>query len=255
MNQPLPEQNLRLLKLIKQALEKDLLKPSYRPLLQVRFPTRKSFLLGCRLETSTGQSIPFENLERMARATGTSGELDRWLMDHGLETLGTLHREEPESLLVVPQSVETLTNSEFPRWLERQKALRELSTQGLVLAFRLSAISRHLKEAHECFSALRELGVELMIEGFNDHPAALKLLRAFKSDYVSISESLRKAEDGVVEHRIKVCHQLGVRILVPGIDHPQAVNLIWSQGADLLAGDYLEPARPDTDFRFPPVIV
>ncbi len=255
MNQPLSEQNLRLLKLIKQALEKDLLKPSYRPLLQVRFPTRKSFLLECRLETSTSQPIPFENLERMARVTGTSGELDRWLIDHGLDTLGALHREDPESLLVVPQSVETLTNREFPRWLERQKALRELSLQGLVLAFRLSAISRHLRDAHKRFSALRELGVALMIEGFNEHPAALKLLRAFKSDYVSVSRSLREAESGLVEHRIKVCHHLGVRILVPGIDHPQAVNLHWSLGADLLSGDYLEPARADTDHRFPPVIV
>ncbi len=255
MNQPLSEQNLRLLKLIKRALEKDLLKPSYQPLLQVRFPTRKSFHLGCRLESNTGQSIPFESLERMARVTGTSGELDRWLIDQGLETLGALHREEPESLLVVPQSAETLVNGEFPRWLDRQKELRELSTQGLVLAFRLSAISRNLKEAHDCFSALREMGVETMIEGFNDHPAALKLLRAFKSNYVSVSESLRKAENGVVEHRIKACHHLGVRILVPGIDQPRSVNLHWSRGADLLAGNYLAPARSDTDYRFPPVIV
>jgi len=255
MSKPLPEQNIRLLKLMKQALEQDLLRPSYKPLLQVRFPTRKSFQLGCDLQTGTGQLIPHSSLEKLARLTQTSGELDRWLLEQGLEALKRLHREEAESLLVIPQSATALSDPEYPRRLERQKELRELSFQGLVIAFRLSAISKDLKQAHHCFSELHEMGVETMIEGFNHHPAALKILRALGSRYVSVSESLQKGEDGVVEHRIKACHRLGVRILLPEINGPDEVNLHWSAGADLLAGNYIQPPTRDIDFRFPPVII
>ncbi|RTZ76858.1 MAG: hypothetical protein DSZ02_00160, partial [Gammaproteobacteria bacterium] len=77
MNQPTSEQNIKLLKMMKQALDDDLLIPSYKPLLEVRFPTRKTFQLGCDLQTGTGQLIPYSSLDRLARLTQTSAELDR----------------------------------------------------------------------------------------------------------------------------------------------------------------------------------
>jgi len=255
MSKPLPKQNIRLLKLMKQALEQNLLRPSYKPLLQVRFPTRKSFQLGCDLQTSAGQLISYSGLEKLAHLTQTGGELDRWLLERGLEALKRLHREEAESLLVIPQSTTALSDPEYPQRLERQKELKELSLQGLVIAFRLSAISKNLKQAHQCFIELHEMGVETMIEGFNHHPAAVKILHALGSRYVSVSESLQRAEDGVVEHRIKTCHQLGVRILLAEVNGPDKVNLHWSAGADLLAGNYIQPPIRDIDFRFPPVII
>lgn len=255
MNSPDSEQNIKLLKLMKQALEKDQLIPGYKPLLDLRVPTRKVFQLGCNLQTSTGQLIPYASLERLGRLTRTDSELDRWLITKGLETLKALHRDQPESILVVPQSGATLKNPEYPRWLERQQELADVSAHGLVIAFRLSQISRDIKSAHRCLSGLHKLEIETMISGFTDHPAALKILRALGSQYISVSEALQKGEKGVIEHRIQACHRLGVRILLPEINSPEDVNLHWSAGADLLAGNYIHPETKDTHFSFPPVIV
>jgi len=255
MSKPLPEQSIRLLKLMKQALEQDLLRPVYRPLLQVRFPTRRSFQLGCELRTETGQLIPYPSLERLARLTHTNADLDRWLLEQGLETLKELHREQPEGILVLPQSPAALFNPEYPRLLERQRELKELSSQGLVIAFRLSHISRDVKSAYRCFSELHEMNIHTMIEGFNHHPAALKILQALNSRYISVSQSLQKGENGVVEHRLQACHRLGTKILLPEIHSPDSVNLRWSAGADLLAGSYIHPDVRDIHFTFPPAVV
>ncbi len=255
MNTTDPDKSLRLIKLMKQALEQDLLQPIYKPLLQVRFPQRRSFHFQCELPTGGGQRIPWHNLEKLARSTGTAAELDRWLLDRALEALRELHREQPDGLLVVSQSPQALADEEYPRLVERQRTLKEVSSQGLVIGFRLSHISRDLKRAHQCIAALHEQGVETMIEGFTEHPAALKILRAMGSRYVSVSPGLQKGEDGVVEHRTKACHRMGVRILLPEIDAPEEVNLLWSAGADLLAGNYIQPPTRDLGFRFPPVIV
>jgi len=173
----------------------------------------------------------------------------------GLETLKRLHSEQPEARLVIPQSGTALSNPEYTRWLERQKELADVSTQGLVIAFRLSQISRNLKQSHRCITGLHRMDVETMIEGFSHHPAALKILRAMNSHYISVSESLQKAEDGVIEHRVQACHKLGTKILLPEINGPEDVNLCWSAGADLLAGNYIHPAVRDIDFSFSPVIV
>ena len=254
MSNALSEQNIKLLKLMKQALENDQFLPSYKPLLQVRFPTRKTFQLGCDLQTSTGQLIPYARLDRLARRTGTSGELDRWLIRTGLESLRELHKEQPEACLVIPQSARALTDPEYTQWLDRQRELASVSTRGLIISFRLSQISKDLKQSHHCISALRSTNVETMIEGFSEHPAALKILRVMGCNYVSVSPSLQKGEDGVVEHRIQACHKHGVKILLPAIDAPEDVNLHWSAGADLLAGEYIHPPVRSTEFSFPPVI-
>jgi EAL domain-containing protein (putative c-di-GMP-specific phosphodiesterase class I) len=255
MANPAAEKNIKLLKMMKQALDNELLVPSYQPLLEVRAPTRKSFQLGCDLETTTGQLIPYATLQRLARLTGTNRELDRWLMKIGLATLKHLHSEQPEARLVVPQSAAAFTNEEYIQWLERQKELADVSTHGLVIAFRLSQISQYLVEAHECISALHKSDIETMIEGFSHHPAAIKVLRAMNSHYVSVSESLQQTEDGIIEHRIQECRKLGVKILLPEIHTPEEVNLFWATGADLLAGNYIHPPVRDIDFSFPPTVI
>ena len=239
---------------MKQALEQNLLRPSYRPLLQIRFPQRRSFQLQCELVTGAGQRIPWASLERMARLTGTEAELDRWLLERGLEALRELHREQPDGLMVIPLSGAALANPELPRMVERQRELKEVSSQGLIMAFRLSQISRDLRQAHRCISALHEQEIDTLIEGFTEHPAALKILRALGSRYIGVSQKLRLGDDGVVEHRIQACHRMGVQILVPNIDGPDQVNLLWSVGADLIAGDYVQPPTTDLGFSFEPAV-
>ena len=254
MNTLAPKQNIKLLKMMKEAFDQERLRPSYRPVLDVRNPGRKSFILGCDLETTTGKIIPYSKLHRLARMTDTSRELDRWLIQHGLQALRELHRQQSDARLFIPQSGAALANREYPRWLERQKALADTSSQGLIVAFRLSQISRDLHQAHHCIQALHHAQVETMIEGFSDHPAALKVLRAMNSRYVSLSSALQEGEDGIIEHRMQECHRLGAKILLPDIHSAEAVNLNWAGGADLLAGDYIQPARPTLDFSFSPAV-
>ena len=249
------QQNIKLLKMMKEALDHELLLPSYLPLLEVRAPTRRNFMLGCDLKTTTGQLISYAKLHRLARTTGTNRELDRWLVKTGFKTLKQLHGIQPEARLVIPQSGAALVNAEYSQWLDRQKELADVSTRGLVIAFRLSQISKNLQEAHRCMTQLHRAGIHTMIEGFSDHPAALKILRAMNSRYISLAESLRKAQDGVVEHRIQECRKLGTKILLPDIHSAGDVNLRWATGVDLLAGDYIHPPLRDIDFSFPPVIV
>ncbi len=254
-DQAAQQRNIRIVKLLGQAISENRLVPSYRPLLEVRTPSRLNFMFGCELEIEKDQLVRYTSLERLGRGTGVNSELDRWMIQHGLEALKNLHGRQPEARLVIPQSLDSLANPEYPRWLERQKSLLNASTQGLVIAFRLSQITHDLVQAHRCFAALRELDIETMIEGFSEHPTALKVLRAMNADHVAASRSLQLADDGVVEHRLKEFRQLGTGILLPEIHAPTDVNPAWSCGAHLLGGDYIHPVRHDTDFVFPATIV
>ncbi len=254
-DQAAQQRNLRIVKLVGQALSEDRLVPVFRPLLEVRAPDRINFMFGCELEIEGDQVVRYATLERLGRHAGINGELDRWMIHHGLEALKELHGRQPEARLVIPQSQDSLQNPEYPKWLERQKSLRSASTQGLVIAFRLSQITHDLVQAHRCFAALHELEIETMIEGFSDHPTALKILRAMNAGYVAASRSLQLADDGVVEHRLKEFRRLGTRLLLPEIHAPTDVNPAWSCGAQLLGGDYIHPVRHDTDFSFPVTIV
>jgi EAL domain-containing protein (putative c-di-GMP-specific phosphodiesterase class I) len=254
MHNQAPEKNIKLMRLMKQAIDENLLIPSYHPLLQTRFPARKTYLLSCHLKTSTGQLIPFKSLRKLAGMSDMEPALDRWMAGTGLQTLKRMHLEQPEASIVIPQSSGSLHNPEYPRWLDRQRQREDLSSRGLIIAFRLSQIARDLKPARDCTEALHKLDIETMIEQFSEHPAAIKILKVMDSRYISVSHKLLNAGDELVHRIINVCHKRGVRILLPGISRPQEVNLHWSSGADLLEGPYIHPATHDTGFSFSPVI-
>ncbi|HID49443.1 MAG TPA: EAL domain-containing protein [Chromatiales bacterium] len=248
-----PEQNIKLLKLMKQAIDENLLVADYQPLLQIRFPTRKTFLLGCNLQSVTGP-VAYRTLAKLAVVTGTSADLDRWMVHQGLHALKQLHQEQPEAMLVIPQSVSALQNPQYTRWLDRQRDLDDVSTRGLIISFRLAQMAQDLKQSHHCINGLHELEINTMIDDFSHHPTALKIPAAMGSRYISISRKLLMADTPVIEKIVETCRQQGVHILLNHIEEPDKVNLHWSGGIDLLGGDYIHPPTPDTCYHFPPVV-
>jgi EAL domain-containing protein (putative c-di-GMP-specific phosphodiesterase class I) len=254
MRNQTPEKNIKLMRLMKRAIDEDLLVASYHPLLQTRFPGRKTYLLGCHLKTATGQLIPYNSLRKLAGMSDMEPALDRWMAGTGLQALKRMHLEQPEASIIIPQSGSALHNAEYPRWLDRQRQREDLSSRGLVIAFRLSQIARNLKSARDCTEALHKLDIQTMIDQFSEHPAAIKILKVMNSSYITVTRKLLDADDEVIHRIINVCHKRGVRILLPGIRRPQDVNLHWSSGADLLEGPYIHPATKDTEFSFPAVV-
>jgi EAL domain-containing protein (putative c-di-GMP-specific phosphodiesterase class I) len=255
MTHSTPEQNIKLLRLMKQAIDENLLVPGFHPLLQTRFPERKTYLLHCHLKTATGQMIPYTSLRKLAVMADMQAELDRWMAATGLQSLKRMHLEQPEANIIIPQSIAALQNPEYPRWLERQSTREEISTKGLIISFRLTQIAKDLKLAQQCMFTLHKQDINTMVGSFTDHPAAIKILKAMGSRYVSISSNLLKADDNMVRKIIEVCHKRSILILLPGINRAEDVNLLWSTGADLLEGAYIHPPTEDTHFSFPPTVV
>lgn len=243
------------MRLIKQAIDDDLLIVGFHPILQTRFPDRKTYLLHCHLKTATGQMIPYKNLRKLAGMTDMGSALDRWMIKTGLQTLKRMHLEQPEANIIIPQSVAALHNPEYPRWLDRQSSREDVSTRGLVISFRLSQVVKDLNLSRDCITSLHQLDINTMIDSFTDHPAAIKILKAMGSRYMSVSPSLLNADCDVIKRIIDVCHRRSILILLPGINRAEDVNLCWSFGTDLLEGTYIHPTTEDTSFGFAPVIV
>ncbi len=255
MTHSAPEHNIKLMRLMKQAIDDDLLAPVFHPVLQTRFPDRKTFLLHCHLKTPAGQQMPYKSLRKLAGMTDMASALDRWMIKTGLQTLKRMHLEQPEANIIIPQSIASLHNPEYPHWLDRQSAREDVSTQGLIISFRLSQIAKNLKRSRNCIAALHQMDTSTMIDSFSEHPAAIKILKAMGSRYMSASTSLLGADDDVIKRIINVCHRRSILILLPQINHAEEINLCWSFGADLLEGAYIHPAAKDTSFNFTPVIV
>ncbi len=243
------------MRLMKQAIDDNLLTPDYHPVLQTRFPSRKAYLLHCHLKTPVGQQIPYKSLRKLAGMTDMAAALDRWMIKTGLQALKRMHLEQPEANIIIPQSITSLHNPKYAHWLDRQSTREDVSTRGLIVSFRLSQVAKNLKRSRDCITALHQLDISTMIDSFSEHPAAIKILKAMGSRYMSVSTSLLGADDDVIKRIINVCHRRSVLILLPEINRAEDINLCWSYSADLLEGAYIHPATKDTSFDYAPVIV
>ncbi|WP_419634004.1 hypothetical protein, partial [Thiolapillus sp.] len=110
MTQNIQEQNIKLMRLMKQAIDDNLLVPGFHSLLQTHFPSRKTYLLSCNLKTATGQIIPYKSLRKLATMADMGAALDRWMVKTGLQTLKRMHLEQPEANIIIPQSASSLHN-------------------------------------------------------------------------------------------------------------------------------------------------
>ena len=250
-----PENNVKLLRLMSRAVNEGLLVADFHPVLHLKHSQSKIYWILCNMTTDTGQLVPYNKLRTLSKMTEMSVALDRWLMHTALSSLKALHQDDPDSKVIVPQSMKSLANPEYPRWLERQAEMENVSLRGLIVAFRLPHIVKVLKPAKRCFSELHKLDALTMIDAFTDHPGAQKILRVMGTRYAHISSTLLNASDDNVRSVIKYCKKRRVALFLSGINKPEEMNLTWSEGADMLEGSYIHPPTQDLQFRFSPVIV
>lgn len=239
---------------LQRAIDNNRFRVRYIPVLDTAAPDVPVFVISINIEDSRGKFIPYSLLRKLAEVSNLGLKLDRWLVSRAQLDLKTLHRTEPNARLFVPQSKMTLGASDYASWLERQQQLNEVTGRGLVLTFRLSEVSKNLSNARRLVSSLKKLDLGSCLSYFPNHPTALKILELLGSEYVEVSPDLLQTDDETIDHLIHAIHELSSTILLSGIDEQDKISLNWSEGADMLCGNYIHEETDNLAFAFPPVI-
>ena len=109
--------------------------------------------------------------------------------------------------------------------------------------------------ADEQLQELKKLGVTLSLDDFGTGYTSFGYLKEFPADTLKIDKTmvdniLRREEDQrIIKAMIELGHNLGMKIVVEGIENREMMEMIASFGSDYMQGYYFGRPQPAYEFQ------
>jgi diguanylate cyclase (GGDEF)-like protein len=240
---------------IRSCLANDTFLVRYQPLLDLQSRDSENYEIALRMPAPSGDLLGERDIRAPAEQAGLAGDIDHWLLKRALAILKKRRGLGRKTHIFVRQSATSLLDPNLASWLLGHLRSEQMVGTGLVLDFRLSDLSQDIKAAQHNIAALRELNIGISLSRFPEKPAAFKVLRYVKADYISIAPRLLKAERDVISSVIDQSHRAGAKVIVSNIDDPRSIDLHWSSGADFLQGNFIQRPLDNMDYDFSQVVI
>jgi polar amino acid transport system substrate-binding protein len=110
-------------------------------------------------------------------------------------------------------------------------------------------------QAERQLQELKRLGVSIALDDFGTGYTSFAYLKKFPADILKIDKSLvdyileNKEDQRIIKAMIELGHNLGMKIVVEGIENKEMADLISSYGCDYLQGYYFGRPLPAYEFQ------
>jgi len=110
-------------------------------------------------------------------------------------------------------------------------------------------------ETEKYFFALKKLGVGILLDDFGTGYTSFTYLKKFPADTIKIDKSLvdnmldTEEDKRIVKAMIDLGHNLGMNIVVEGVENKEMVKLLNEYGCDFIQGYYFSKPLPVFEFQ------
>ncbi len=137
------------------------------------------------------------------------------------------------------------------------KQLKEHEINPRLIKFEITegAAMKNEKEVHMQLLALKKLGVSIALDDFGTGYTSFTYLKKFPANILKIDKSLvdniivNHEDQRIVKGMIDLGHNLGMKIVVEGIENKKMVEIIASYGCDYMQGYYFSKPLPVFEFQ------
>ncbi|WP_242424330.1 EAL domain-containing protein, partial [Frankia sp. EI5c] len=148
-----------------------------------------------------------------------------------------------------------LLDRAFPDQVRRLLRQYSLPPAALELEITETTLMRDLVRSAAVLDELRALGVQIAVDDYGTGYSSLAYLQELPVDILKMDKSfVTRLEDGsrarrqkaeaIVRSTIGLAHELGLRIVVEGVDSASALTKLRNYGCDLAQGYFLGRPRP-----------
>ena len=195
----------------------------------------------------------------LAEEDGSIADVDTWVLDQACAVASTW----PGGVYVaVNVAVRTLLDDRYFESVRHSLASHRLDPARLQLEVVESRALRDLPQVTERLAALRHLGVRVALDDFGTGYSTLSWLQTLPVDTIKVDQSFtadlalpdgtgesgrrRRVATAVLRGLLLIGADLGVDVLVEGVETPEQLAAIRAAGGDLAQGYLLgRPTGPD----------
>ena len=152
-------------------------------------------------------------------------------------------------------SMVEIATGEFVEHVEKQIDYHQVNPELLKFEITEGVAMISEKQTEKYFHNLKKLGVGISLDDFGTGYTSFTYLKKFPADILKIDKSLvdyiltNEEDKRIVKAMIELGHNLGMEIVVEGIETKNMVELLASYGCDYMQGYYFSKPLPVFEFQ------
>lgn len=189
------------------------------------------------LPITDDRSFTSRSVLTFAQQLGLNKDIDRWLVSTALDQLQEYRQTGQHVLILLHQTAETITDTEYANWLRSELRKRLLVGTGLILDWHLLDLVNNIKSAYALMKELSVMGVETCLDHFSQNEASYKVLKYLKNPYIKLSEKILSAEVDTIDAVLQRINEFRTKIVVPKVPDLHTIKRAWLATADFVPKD------------------
>lgn len=223
---------------LEQAITDDLIQLAYQPQID---PCTGRVMGAEALARWSGADSP-EQLFARAAAVGLIERLSRYVQRKALHAVGQWHGPLKQLRLSLNMAPEDLARKGYDDWLVQELREAKVDPKRLTLEITESSLVIDRDIVSTRLARLRALGIEIAVDDFGTGYANLAYLTSLPLDTLKIDRGLIAEIVGgsrdriVVKAMIGMARELGLKVVVEGVETAAQLALVADWGCDLYQG-------------------
>jgi EAL domain-containing protein (putative c-di-GMP-specific phosphodiesterase class I)/DNA-binding response OmpR family regulator len=224
--------------------------------LRGRVPGQYELVLNWRPGGHGQPAASHDDLVRVARESGCTRELDRFVVGEALSVRADLLKRGRQVRLVVEISPFALDDGDFATYLEQLLRDRRQSGTGIALTLPASVLAERLDALVAFSQHLKPLAIRVGLKDVGRDMALVHRLRGVPVDYLRLSPELSTATATserameLLSALIRRAHQGGMMVIGSSIDSREQAQQLQMAGVDYVESPALAAPTAQFDFDF-----
>lgn len=201
-----------------------------------------------------GKVSPNEFIGILER-TGIINEVGKWVIEQSFATCSKWVKLIPNFVMNINVSYLQILDKNFVSYIENMITKYQLDPIHIVLELTESYFVTDMDILKDTFEKLRKLNIFIAMDDFGTGYSSLGMLSQTLADIVKIDRLFISAIDinqfnlSFINAVIELCHSIGIRVTVEGVEEEQELEAVLNIGADCIQGFYISKPLPKPEFE------
>jgi len=238
------------------ALDKNAFELAYQPIVNLHGEPAELFEVLVRLTAGEGKTVSAGEFMAAADQAGLGPAIDRWVVQHAIEALRDLHREDRRATFFVNLCPASFREPELIVQAQKQLWAANIKPEYLSFEADEEAILAAPAEARTFMQAVRKLGCRFTVDNFGNNMSTLNQLRDLPLDCLKIAGThiSNLSDDDIAQTSLKaliqVAKALDKKIIAKSVEKAEDLAVLWNLGVDYVQGHYFQEAHSHLSYDF-----
>jgi len=242
--------------LIRQALENDMLRLVYQPIVSLHGEDSEIYEVLLRMQDHEGNTILPKQFLPSAEISGMMPAVDRWVVENAIRILHEQRQSGSLTRFFVKLSGSILQDETFLPWVARRFSQARMKGDAITFELAEKDIVYSLKHAKYFCKGVHELHCKVALDHFGTGNNSFNCLKHIEVDYLKIDGSFihnlatDKKNQAMVKSFNEMAHGIGKMTIAEFVQDATSLALLWQYGINYIQGNYLQKPYENLSYDF-----